>query len=387
VIVTAARRNNFDLLRLLAATQVVYFHGVATLGLSFGAAGERANHLLGFFPGVPIFFAISGFLIMQAYERAADVRSYARNRILRVFPGLWVCFAMSLGLLGAFGMLTSDFVSTPSFSLWIAGQLTVVQFYNPEALRRFGVGVVNGSLWTIPVELQFYAVVPLMHWLSARSSIGRRTATSILALATLGSFSLWLLTQTGPVESMWQKLLQVTLAPNLFMFLFGVMLLRHWTSVKQLVEGRGWLWLAVYLGARLVQTVVQAAAPGAVMMVASWTMAFVSFALLALATISLAFTNRAASAKLLRGHDLSYGMYIFHMLVLNTFVQLGLRGKFALLAPAVLCTALLAAGSWLMVERPALALKRSYIRINTGRTPRQRAGATVSLKGPIAGTD
>jgi len=60
----------------------------------------------------------------------------------------------------ASGALTTSLISTPTFYGWIIGQLTVGQFYNPDALRHFGVGVLNGSLWTIPVELQFYVTYP-----------------------------------------------------------------------------------------------------------------------------------------------------------------------------------------------------------------------------------
>ena len=48
-----------------------------------------------------------------------------------------------------------------------------VKTKHPDFLRGYGVGVLNGSLWTIPVELQFYALVPLIYWsLSLRARTG-----------------------------------------------------------------------------------------------------------------------------------------------------------------------------------------------------------------------
>lgn len=376
---TTERQNNFDLLRLLAALQVVYFHGITSLGLSFGAVMGRVNDLLTFFPGVPIFFAVSGFLITRSYERASGIRSYARNRILRVYPALWASFAISIGLLAVFGAITRRFVSTASFWAWIAGQLTIVQFYNPDALRGFGVGVVNGSLWTIPVELQFYAVVPVLYWLCIRNRT-ERAASSFLAVLTLASFTLWFLTQSGPALRMWQKLLQVTLAPHLFMFLMGVMLQRHWKRLASLLEGRGGMWLVVYLGIRLVQRAVLDVMPaGAFFTAVSWSASLLSFAVLALLTISLAFTRRRTSERLLFGQDLSYGIYIFHMLVLNTFVHLGLRGSAGFLASAVGCTAVLAAASWVLVERPALAMKPAPEQRRTVRPIVMNSDATTTM--------
>lgn len=40
--------------------------------------------------------------------------------------------------------------------------MSFVQFYNPDWLRGFGTGVLNGSLWSIPVELQYYVLLPFL---------------------------------------------------------------------------------------------------------------------------------------------------------------------------------------------------------------------------------
>ena len=61
--------NNFDLIRLFAATQVAISHisshlEIAIPGLSF----------LSYFPGVPIFFFISGYLIYQSFANLKEGR-------------------------------------------------------------------------------------------------------------------------------------------------------------------------------------------------------------------------------------------------------------------------------------------------------------------------
>jgi hypothetical protein len=61
-----------------------------------------------------------------------------------------------------------DFVRAHALP-WLAAQLTIGQFYNPVFLRGYGLGVLNGSLWTIPLE-QFCVLVPLLHRIFACAS-------------------------------------------------------------------------------------------------------------------------------------------------------------------------------------------------------------------------
>lgn len=85
------RVNNFDLVRLLAALQVVVVHALMYLKPR-GSFVHIARSGLELFPGVPIFFVISGLLISKSYEQSDCIRNYYRNRCLRIYPGLWVCW-------------------------------------------------------------------------------------------------------------------------------------------------------------------------------------------------------------------------------------------------------------------------------------------------------
>ena len=67
------RTNNFDLIRLCAATQVIILHAADHLRLFqvSGTVGAIVS-VIGFFPGVPTFFFISGFLISKSWESSAS---------------------------------------------------------------------------------------------------------------------------------------------------------------------------------------------------------------------------------------------------------------------------------------------------------------------------
>ncbi len=70
-------KNNFDLIRLFAAFQVALVHVFHIMEIETAWVGSFILHLLYLFPGVPIFFFISGFLISRSYENNSCLRSFS----------------------------------------------------------------------------------------------------------------------------------------------------------------------------------------------------------------------------------------------------------------------------------------------------------------------
>ena len=155
-----SRENNFDLIRLIASLEVAIGHTCFHLQVpenNLFASGYSFP-----FPGVFVFFVISGFLITASYERNKQYLRYLKNRILRIVPALWIAFILLFIILWVFGFINRDTLSNLPFWGWMFGQITLFQFYTPDILRPFGVGCPNGSLWTIPVEFIFYLILPLL---------------------------------------------------------------------------------------------------------------------------------------------------------------------------------------------------------------------------------
>jgi peptidoglycan/LPS O-acetylase OafA/YrhL len=161
------KENSLDAMRLLAASEVAIEHTFEFM------LDERPDNLffdiLELFPGVPIFFFISGYLISKAYERSPNNWEYAKNRILRLYPALIICVAVNIMMVGATGYFSISQASNSDIALLFLGKTTFFQFYNPDFMRAFGDGVLNGSLWTICVELQFYILTPLLYRASGDS--------------------------------------------------------------------------------------------------------------------------------------------------------------------------------------------------------------------------
>ena len=65
--------------------------------------------------------------------------------------------------------------------------------------------------------------------------------------------------------------------------------------------------------------------------------------------------------RLLRGNDISYGVYIYHGLLINLFVEMEVIGSVETLMLVMGCTYLIAYVSWIAVERPFLRRKEQTI--------------------------
>ncbi len=331
-----SRHNLFDWVRLYAAIQVLMVHGQNHLGWSlpvwFGA--------FSFLPGVPIFFSISGFLIGLSWLRLShNWRVYAWNRALRIFPALWFCFLVTLLLLWIAG--EKQFLLSPQGAFWIIAQVSVVQFFNPEALRGFGVGVVNGSLWTIPVEIQFYIALPLLLAFGMRF---KRFVRPWLWLLMVGivSYCIWLaIPGLAAGDLLMSKIIKVSLLPHLFQFLLGFALVPLLVIWGQMVTVRILLVMSVVL----IFVVTSSGASSLWLRPLLWACLPIGIGLI--------------PCQFIRIPDLSYGLYLFHMPVINFLVFLGILGSQSLV-PCLTAVVIFSFISWHCVERPALSLKSVF---------------------------
>jgi peptidoglycan/LPS O-acetylase OafA/YrhL len=347
------RVNNFDLLRLLAALQVAVVHSIGILKPT-GYFARLLGAGLDRFPGVPIFFVISGVLISKSYEHSDSLRDYLRNRCLRIFPGLWVCLVVSVAVILALGVGSLGRITGPDWLLWWAGQMSIFQNVQATFLEPLSTGL-NRSLWTIPIELEFYIVLPALYGILR---LRRRHGNMRLLAIALASLAVQLLIVSGD-HSVGQaraySLLQVTLVPYLWMFLAGVSIQRNWSAVRGWLVGRAHWWGLGYLLLCVVAGWLHVGTGGN-------NLSPVYLLPLAGLIVSLAMSAPQLSDRILRHHDVSYGLYLYHMLVLNLLVALAVPCGWASVAAAIIVALGLAALSWTLVEKPYLTGKRRSLR-------------------------
>lgn len=350
--------NNFDLIRLVAACEVAVRHSYVHLVSEEMPAW--LEYPLSLVPGVPIFFFLSGYLISRAWERSPSAGDYFRNRALRLYPALWSCIALSLVILLASGYLASAHWSLASLAAWVACQGTVLQFWNPEFLRGFGTGVVNGSLWSISVEIQFYVATAVVYTALRRLPAARLTvALGALAVgfAALNAFSGDIQAMLGelPRGDLLQKAYKVTFLPWFFMFLLGAVAQRiSGAIVPRLLDCR-WFVIAMYVTALLLDFHGWHVPSGN-------NIPFILVPLMGATVLTLAYWRPGIADRLLRRNDWSYGIYIHHMPIVNLVMFLNIAAGHWAVALVLAATCALAFGSWRLVERPFLRRKRGALR-------------------------
>lgn len=343
------RINNFDLIRLMAAAQVAIVH--ATTHLQAGV-GSLLYSAVRFFPGVPIFFFVSGFLISRSYENNSVLKEYARNRALRIFPALIACTLLSVAAVYFTGYFNEVRPAFSQLMIWIGAQISFVQFYNPGFMKGFGVGVLNGSLWTISVELQFYFVIPVVYRLIRAAGPGRGNAVLIaLFVLALGANTAYygLLDRYG--ELLLFKLWGVSFAPWVHMFFVGIFFQRNFNTFYRFLQGRAVYLFAAYLAVHYWVAGNLGWATGNRM---NWGL----YLLFAGLIFSLAYSMPTLSRRALKNNDISYGVYIYHMPVVNLFIYYGYASNLYYVYAALALTVLTAIISWSLVERPSMKLKK-----------------------------
>ena len=347
------RVNNLNLIRLFAAFQVVIGH----LHQEFPVASLK---YLTIFNGVPIFFTISGFLIFWSYDNNPNIKQYFVNRFLRIYPALIVALVLAVVLMLLFGVINFSIFTKTSFYLWLCTQLTFLQEFTPGILKGFGQGnaTPNPPLWTISVEMLLYMFIPFLYSLIRRYN--RIIKTSFLFAIGLASY---LQNQTGFItewlshfstNGYWLIFIHpfCQFFSFIWYFIVGIFIFLFKDILIPLLSGKGLMFLILYI----IACAIGFCCDVEIGTYSPHGYALFLYFILVLLIFSLAYTKPEFTKNLLGKTDISYGLYIYHMLVLKTFFELGLTSWHYMIL-AILSCFFVAYLSWEFIEKKALKLK------------------------------
>lgn len=280
---------------------------------------------------VPMFFALSGFLVTGSAFRTNSLRTFLAFRVLRIAPALTVEITLSALVLGP--LLTTFplalYFTDPKFFEYFGNIVGLVRFELPGLFHGNPLHAVNINLWTLPGEFYCYLITAAL--MVAGLLANRLVFTALFAVATVMLVVARMhfgYAGRGTVEVIY--------------YFFCGCLLFHW---REKVPFTPLLFVAACIGAYgLYLSKQYAFAP-----------LFVTYVVVFVGLMSL------PRIPLLQSGDYSYGIYLYGFPIAQAFVAAipALRGNgWMLLALATTATFAFAILSWHVVEKPTLLLKK-----------------------------
>ncbi|MBS1635436.1 MAG: acyltransferase [Bacteroidetes bacterium] len=330
-------RNNFDVIRLLAALSVIFGHSFVLFHASSEEPLRAVLHTD--YSGslaVYVFFFLSGFLVCGSYLRARHALDFLWKRVFRIWPALLVCLLLTVFVVGPWlSTLTVSayFSQADTWHYLGTNALLYTVTYNLPGVFDTNLvpHTVNGSLWTLPVEVRCYIVMLLL-------GICRVLRKPLLVLILFAGLAIvymqkqeWLdyfFTEYGSNLLLFFMAGAVAFLYSRYIVLwpvFSIIFLVLWLLFK---DDSGFSQFLFYI--------------------------FLIYTLLILAS------NRYVIA-VKPGGDYSYGIYIYGFVVQQCFACLfPSLGSYESMIYTMSVTLIIAVLSWFLIEKPALGLVHRF---------------------------
>ncbi len=301
--VVAVRYTNIQFLRIAAAVGVVLYHVGAHAPALVGLDPALLRHTL--FAGlpVPLFFAMSGFVLTHALRSAPPGR-FLFARFLRLYPGYW------LALLGV--------VLLMRLQVYTEYHRRMIYFANGNTVTLWPAGP-GRALYLLGVEWSLVYEVFLSVALAAFGLVGRVRAVAVLAAVWLTALGVKTAVWPGTWFDVFPHWTTIFLSPMASPFLLGVLAYqvrgagRHWAwAVGPAVVGCLYLSCTRPVTAEQLWVLLGLAAAGVV-----W--------------LAVVLPQAGERNRLARLGDYTYGLFLFHVplmfAVLYPAARLGWAGR------------------------------------------------------------
>ncbi len=152
--------NRFDILRLMAAWGVLYFHTYPLLGskqTDLITENWKYDSLGGI--SVSVFFVISGYLVTNSIANSSGALDFLKKRALRIYPALIFVTLLSVFILGplATSLPITDFFSEKITWNYLKNSIGYnIKYELPGVFENNQMSAVNGSLWSLNLEIKAY---------------------------------------------------------------------------------------------------------------------------------------------------------------------------------------------------------------------------------------
>jgi peptidoglycan/LPS O-acetylase OafA/YrhL len=365
------RGDGYGTLRLVFASIVVADHTPILTGTGSSFMPVKSGVDLGAV-SVGAFMGLSGYFIMRSWHRDPNLWRFWVRRLLRIMPGLIVVLTLSAVVLGTLTTTLGkrEYLTHPA--TW--GYITHNVLLFPQQYVLPGVftgnpypGAVNGSLWSLPVEVLGYTLIAVLGLLVATRF---RFVMVVFALAMAVLLERLVIGQVALPSA----LLLVPTFPLLQymgMYAVGASLYLYRDKVRL-----SWFGVLLCVGLDFVLY-----SSSTVEVARIFTLPYLVVAIGSLLPRRLWLPNWLAVAN--------YGVYLYGFLVLQTLLFLGLRTPWVLALTAVPIALGCGLVSWHVVEKQAMKLRHVLIRRRRPAPDRESAGPpdASGSSGPESSTE
>jgi peptidoglycan/LPS O-acetylase OafA/YrhL len=342
-------RNNLDCLRLILASIVFLFHIYA---LTDRPAFAWFDKFLSAHFAVKAFFVISGLLIYRSYCKSSSAKSYFDKRIKRIYPAYFTVIVVAAFALCPLSSFPPARYFGFRFLKYLCANLLFLNFLAPSLPGVFtsnSIPAVNGALWTLKIEVGFYLLVPVLHYLCARFGAKKVMAT-IFCLSCVWKYGFALLASLGNAPSIFTldssrniySQLEVQFPGQLAYFVAGILIMLYFDTLKLHMRGIACIVVCLFV---LDHWLTRGALD------VFWISGFV-----------LIFGFWRYFGNFSKYGDFSYGVYIAHFPILQTLIALGIAASNP---PLFVLESLFLVGAaailmWYLVERRFLRSSSHY---------------------------
>lgn len=330
--------NCFDIIRYYLSFVVVFAHYSVLTG------ANNFNWITSSGEAVQGFFILSGFLVFYSFINKPNYKNYIIKRIKRIFPAYFFIVILCGFILGS--IVTSAHLKEYFFSLhfikYLIANISFLNFIEPTLPGVFTQNIipaVNGSLWTMKVELLLYASVPITFYLLKRyNKLPVIIGIFAFSFAYIEVFN-YLYNQTN---STIYSILKYQVGGQLIYFYAGTAILLYFNYFQKYIKILFPIALILYI-------------------FKDHNLLFTYLKPLSFATLIIGTAYNFKYLNFLHKYDnVAYGIYLFHFPIIQLVVNYKIHeynhnlGLFLV----IITTILLSLFSWYIIEKPILKNKR-----------------------------
>lgn len=293
--------------------------------------------------GVPIFFAISGFVIIHSIKNAKLDLPYFKNftlrRLVRLNPPYYVSIVITLII-----AFVSSYLKGEEFEVMganVSFNRLIAHFFYAQNI--FQLHSINKVYWTLCLEIQFYLVFCILFFLaqSLDSYWKNNCGKLIIFIPSAAIAALF------PIGVLKHDDIPVTFLPLLYSFLLGIF--AYWTWHSYLKPWLFYFYAAVLISAGIVHS-------------SPFIIASPIVAILLLEVAKAQQMQNLLNWQWLQFlSKISYSLYLTHLPIIGSvyFFVYKLLGhsvwsEFLCLILAIVCCILFATLVWQLVEKPSI---------------------------------